>query len=296
MVYLRPYTGASDMVKRKYCFNQEEIEASQSQGRGQGSGKSYLPWIRAHEINSIGLTTRAPGWKTGRSPHHFLSKLEKQYFYLLEWSEVVYSGSSQPPNGQQADIRPVGVAETSTGSLGDPDKNSKLESVEYGQLQPSSHDGTGGLTLFKEVVKQLAKDNSWSFTIDYYELPSVSRTQFRLLAGQPRSAGLATFFLPDGYTKHLLEVQISDGRYLSTLLLISQKPIIKKVYKDRASLLLWALVKSSGQWKESLLKGLTSKLWPLTVSKIRHLKRLAEKSNEDARKAWSKKIQNTITA
>ena len=85
MVYFRPYTGASVIVRRKYCFNQEEIEVLQSQCRGQGSGKNYLAWIRAHDINSIGLTTRALGWKTGLSSHHFLSKLEKQYFYLLEW-------------------------------------------------------------------------------------------------------------------------------------------------------------------------------------------------------------------
>ncbi len=102
MVNIRPCTGASDMVKRKYCFNQEQIEAFQSQGRGLGSGKSYLPWIRAHDINSIGLTTRVPGWKTGRSPHHFLSKLEAKYFYLLEWSDIVIDIREQFPLNHKA--------------------------------------------------------------------------------------------------------------------------------------------------------------------------------------------------
>lgn len=90
------------MVKRKYCFNQEEIEALQSQGRGRGSGKIYLPWIRAHDINSIGLTTRVPGWKTHRKPHHFLSKLEAKYFYLLEWSNIVVDIREQFPLDHQA--------------------------------------------------------------------------------------------------------------------------------------------------------------------------------------------------
>ena len=90
------------MVKRKYCFNQGKIEELQSQGLGQGTGKSYLPWIRAHDINSIGLTSRVPGWKTGRSPHHFLSKLEAKYFYLLEWSNIVVDIREQFPLGHQA--------------------------------------------------------------------------------------------------------------------------------------------------------------------------------------------------
>ncbi len=51
MVYFRPYTGASDMVKRKYCFNEEEIESLQSEGCGSGVGRDYLPWILAQQIN-----------------------------------------------------------------------------------------------------------------------------------------------------------------------------------------------------------------------------------------------------
>ena len=67
------------MAKRKYCFDDVGIEKLQSEGRGQGSGSNYTPWIRAYDINSIGLTTRAPGRKSERI-HHFLSKLEAHYF------------------------------------------------------------------------------------------------------------------------------------------------------------------------------------------------------------------------
>ncbi len=53
------------MVKRKYCFNEEEIESLQSKGRGLGVGRDYLPWILAHEINSIGLTSLRQDGKQG---------------------------------------------------------------------------------------------------------------------------------------------------------------------------------------------------------------------------------------
>ena len=84
------------MAKRKYCFDLAKIEKMQSEGRGSGSGSKYLPWIRAHDFASVGLTTRVLGWKSGRD-HHFFSKLEVQYFYLLEWSDLVADIREQFP-------------------------------------------------------------------------------------------------------------------------------------------------------------------------------------------------------
>ena len=59
---------------------------------GFGRTKS-IPSVLPHE--------RQAG-KTGRSPHHFLSKLEKQYFYLLEWSNIVVDIREQFPLNHQA--------------------------------------------------------------------------------------------------------------------------------------------------------------------------------------------------
>jgi hypothetical protein len=42
------------------------------------------------------LSTRRKGWKTGRV-HHVLSKLEKKYFYILEWSKIVVDIREQYP-------------------------------------------------------------------------------------------------------------------------------------------------------------------------------------------------------
>ena len=92
------------MAKRKYCFDNAGIEKLQSEGRGQGSGSDYIPWIRAHDINSIGLTTRAPGWKSGRI-HHFLSKLEAHYFYCLEWADCVLDVREQFPLDYNATLK-----------------------------------------------------------------------------------------------------------------------------------------------------------------------------------------------
>ena len=84
------------MAKRKCCFDETRIERLRSGGRGSGSGSNYVPWICAQDFGSAGLTTRVPGWKTGRI-HHFFSRLEVRYFYLLEWSDTVVDIREQFP-------------------------------------------------------------------------------------------------------------------------------------------------------------------------------------------------------
>ena len=61
------------MAKRKYCFDDVGIEKLQSEGRGQGSGSHYTPWIKAHDINSIGLTTLHPAGSRNASIISFLN-------------------------------------------------------------------------------------------------------------------------------------------------------------------------------------------------------------------------------
>lgn len=73
------------MAKRKRVINERIIEQRQKQGRGQGCGADYQPWLHIQDVPSQGLSTRIKGWKTARC-HHFLSQLECQYFYQLEWA------------------------------------------------------------------------------------------------------------------------------------------------------------------------------------------------------------------
>ena len=80
------------------------------EGRGQGVGSSYIPYIQAKDILSQGLTTRIKGWKTGRV-HHFLSQLELAYFYTLEWSLAITDIREQFPLLDGTTIITLNVAE-----------------------------------------------------------------------------------------------------------------------------------------------------------------------------------------
>lgn len=67
------------------------------EGRGQGSGPNYKPWLTVRDVPSKGTSSRIMGWKTKRV-HHFLSQsLEESYFYLLDWSPVVIDIREQYP-------------------------------------------------------------------------------------------------------------------------------------------------------------------------------------------------------
>lgn len=58
-------------------------ETKIKQKRGQGIGKSYIPWIKVGEFSGSGNNTRVLGIKTGRE-HHFLSNFEASLFYIFD--------------------------------------------------------------------------------------------------------------------------------------------------------------------------------------------------------------------
>lgn len=84
------------MAKRKRATTKKQTEKRHKQCRGQGTFDKYQPWLRIQDVGSTGLSTRIFGWKTKRI-HHFLSKLELSYFYLLEWSKEVIDIREQFP-------------------------------------------------------------------------------------------------------------------------------------------------------------------------------------------------------
>src|SRR5699024_11156797 len=47
----------------------------------------YQPWLKIQDVSSLGRSTRLKGIKTGRQ-HEFLSDLERNYFYLTEFSDA----------------------------------------------------------------------------------------------------------------------------------------------------------------------------------------------------------------
>ena len=76
------------MAKHKLNWNEEKYNRFIKEGKGQGIGKEYKPWIDIQSFPSAGRVSRVFSWKTGRI-HHLLSDLQTRYFYMLEWEDTV---------------------------------------------------------------------------------------------------------------------------------------------------------------------------------------------------------------
>ncbi|RUM53573.1 MAG: heteromeric transposase endonuclease subunit TnsA [Marinomonas sp.] len=64
--------------------------------RGVGSGKSYEPFIKVHEISSTGESYRIRGRNTSRA-HHLLSRLEFSAFLVFDRFHLTYDIKEQYP-------------------------------------------------------------------------------------------------------------------------------------------------------------------------------------------------------
>ena len=84
------------MAKRMRFWNGEKFQKYIREGRGQGEGSDYIPWLSIHDFSSRGIVSRVFGLKTKRI-HHFLSRNELYFFYLLEWSDSVLDIREQYP-------------------------------------------------------------------------------------------------------------------------------------------------------------------------------------------------------
>jgi len=76
------------MAKRKIDWDEDKLKKWIQEGRGQGEGKDYKPWLTVQDFPSKGRVSRVFGWKTKRI-HHFFTDSETRYFYLLEWEDDV---------------------------------------------------------------------------------------------------------------------------------------------------------------------------------------------------------------
>lgn len=77
-------------------LTQKQIDKRIKEGRGQGTGKDYKPFIYVHEVSSKGRVHRILGYKTKRI-HHLLSDLELAIFLTLDWSANVIDIREQFP-------------------------------------------------------------------------------------------------------------------------------------------------------------------------------------------------------
>lgn len=84
------------MAKRRYSIDEGKISRFLKEGRGQGHGLSYSPWLTVQDISSRGRSSRVHSLKTGRE-HHLLSDIETAIFFLLDWSDAVTDIREQFP-------------------------------------------------------------------------------------------------------------------------------------------------------------------------------------------------------
>ena len=84
------------MAKHRAAWNCRRYHRLIDEGRGRGTGKDYKPWITIHDLASRGIVSRVPGRTTSRI-HHFLSKNETAFFYILDASDKVTDIREQYP-------------------------------------------------------------------------------------------------------------------------------------------------------------------------------------------------------
>lgn len=84
------------MAKRKRMTTEAAISRRLREERGQGNGASYQPWLTVQDVPSSGLAHRIKGSTTGRV-HHLFSNLERDAFYVMDWSTGVDDIREQYP-------------------------------------------------------------------------------------------------------------------------------------------------------------------------------------------------------
>lgn len=105
----------------KYAeLTEASIHKRFKEGRGSGSGHSYLPFLTVRDVPSKGRVHRLPSVTVGRRIHHLLSDLEHQIFCLLDWHEDVEDIREQFPIPREDSRRlaeKLGIAHPSFGGV-----------------------------------------------------------------------------------------------------------------------------------------------------------------------------------
>lgn len=84
------------MARRRTSFDEAKITRFLKEGRGQGRGADYQPWLTTQDVPSSGREHRVFSRKTGRI-HHLLSDGEWRLFLHLEWCDDVQDIREQFP-------------------------------------------------------------------------------------------------------------------------------------------------------------------------------------------------------
>lgn len=84
------------MTRRRYVFDEARVQRFLNEGRGQGTGPSYAPWLQIQDVPSSGRSHRPFGIKS-RRVHHLLSDGEWKCFLRFEADPTVVDIREQFP-------------------------------------------------------------------------------------------------------------------------------------------------------------------------------------------------------
>jgi hypothetical protein len=84
------------MGRRRTRATEASIERWIKEGRGDGDGAEYRPWLYVWDVASKGRSHQIRGWRHGRV-HHLLSDLEAFVFFIYEWARKVIEIKEQFP-------------------------------------------------------------------------------------------------------------------------------------------------------------------------------------------------------
>lgn len=84
------------MGKTHRFLTEPQIQRRIKNGRGQGVGRDYEPWIYVQDVPSEGRSHRVFSQKTGRI-HHLLSDIELAVFFIFEWMPSISDIREQFP-------------------------------------------------------------------------------------------------------------------------------------------------------------------------------------------------------
>jgi hypothetical protein len=84
------------MANNKYSLTEPKVRKWIKEGRGDGRGRDYKPWLTVRDLPSQGRSHRVFGHKSQRT-HHLFSDLELAVFLILEWQSDVIEIREQFP-------------------------------------------------------------------------------------------------------------------------------------------------------------------------------------------------------
>lgn len=83
-------------MSSRYGFDEAKIARFRKEGRGEGFGAGYQPWLTVRDVPSRGRSHRIAGVVTGRV-HHLLSDIERRAFLIYDFRDDVRDIREQFP-------------------------------------------------------------------------------------------------------------------------------------------------------------------------------------------------------